>query len=303
MVCVTGVVMAGAAGAVLSTLKLRVAAGPALPAGSVAFTNTVCGPSPKAGVVQLQLPLASATAVQRVIPPSFTVTVALGSAVPVIVGVLSLVLKFSVGVTTTGAAGATVSTVIVLGALAGLVLPAGSVAVAVNVCGPLLKGVVAGQVQLPAPSATAVQTVVAPSFTVTVLPGSAWPLTGGVAVPTVPVGELTLGATGAAVSTVKLRVVGGLVLPAGSVAVTKAVLGPSVRAVVGVQVQVPLSGTVVLHTGTPPTVTVTVLPGSALPLKGGLLLPVCRVSVGVTTVGAAGAVVSIVKFCVAAGLT
>ncbi len=150
------------------------------------MASTVCGPSLKVGVVQLQLPLASAIAVQSVVAPSFTVTVLPASAVPVIVGVLSLVLKVSVGVITTGAAGATVSTVTATGVLAGLVLPAGSVAVGVRVCGPLVKGVLGVQVQLPAPSTTAVQTVVAPSFTVTVLPGSPVPLIGGVVLPTVP---------------------------------------------------------------------------------------------------------------------
>jgi hypothetical protein len=307
LVCVTGVVMAGAAGAVLSTSKLRVAAGPVLPLGSVAVANTVCGPSLK-GALGVQLhwpavgPLASAVAVQSVTPPSFTVTVLPASAVPVMVGVLSLVLKFSVGVMMTGAAGATVSTVTGAGALAGLVLPAGSVWVAVSVCRPLVSGVVGVQVQLPAPSTTAVQTVVGPSFTVTVAPGSPCPLIAGVAVPTVPVGEVMLGATGAVVSTVKLRAAGGLVLPAGSVAVTNAVLGPSLKGVVGVQVQLPLPSAVAVQTGVPPTVTVMALLGSAVPLKVGVLSLVCRLSVGVTTVGAVGAVVSIVKLRVAGGL-
>ena len=302
LVWVTGVVIVGPAGAALSTLKLRVAAGPVLPAGSVAVASTVCRPSAKVGVVQDQLPLALVTAVQSVTPPSFTVTVLPGSAVPVMVGVLSLVLKVSVGVTTTGAAGATVSTVNTRGVPAGLVLPAGSVWVGVSVCGPFVNGVVGVQVQWPTPSTTAVQTVVAPSFTVTVAPGSPEPLRAGVLLPTVPVGEVMLGARGAVVSTVKLRVAAGLVFPDGSVAVTKAVLGPSLKGVTGVQVQLPLASVKPLQMGTPPTVTVTVLPGSAWPLNVGVLSLVCKVSVGVTTVGAAGADVSILKKRVAAGL-
>ena len=304
LVCVTGCVTDGATGAVLSTLKLRVAAGPVLPAGSVAVTSTVCGPSPNAGVVQLKLPLASATAVQSVTPPSVTFTVLPGSAVPVMIGVLSLVLNVSVGVTTTGAAGATVSTVTASGVLTGPVLPAGSVAVAVRLCGPLVSGVVGVQLQLPAPSATAVHTVVplGLSLTVTVLPGSAVPLRVGVVLPTVPVGELIDGLSGAVVSTVKFTGVAGLVLPAGSVAVTRAVFGPSVKAVVGVHVQAPLALATAVHTGTPPTVAVMVLPGSAVPLKGGLLLLVAALAVGEMTVGAIGAAVSTVNVSVAAGL-
>ena len=75
-------------------------------------------------------------------PSTRTPTVAPASAVPLIVGVVSLVTLPSAGTRMTGAAGAVASTVKVTGALAGDGLPAASVATAVAVCEPSVRGVV-----------------------------------------------------------------------------------------------------------------------------------------------------------------
>lgn len=70
-----------------------------------------------------------------------TVTVLLVSAVPEMVGVLSLVVLPLAGTVTTGAGGGVVSTVKVLVFEVGLVFPALSVAVALTVCYPSASGV------------------------------------------------------------------------------------------------------------------------------------------------------------------
>ena len=132
--------------------------------------------------------------------PSVRVTVAPGSAVPLISAPL-------LGLTT-GAAGATESTVVLAGAL---VLPVGSLAVALTTV-PLASGVPGVKLQLPLPSAvTCPIGLPLPSVRVTVAPGSAVPLS------VVPLLGLTTGVAGATASTVTLA--GELALPDGSVAV------------------------------------------------------------------------------------
>ena len=272
-----------------------------LPAGSVAVAFNVCGPSLSAkGGVQVQLPDASTTAVQTTGPvgPSVTFTVLPGSPVPLRVGVLSLVVLPAAGEMIAGETGAVLS--IVTGVLAaGLVWPVGSVAVVLSVCGPLLSGVVGVQLQLPLALATAVQTVAppGPSLTVMVLPGSALPLMVGVVllIGLPDAGDETTGATGATVSTLNGCVVGVLVLPAGSVAVTASACGPLLSGVVGVQLQLPLLSATAVQTGAPPSVTFTVLPGSAVPLMTGVVLAVVLPLAGPDTTGAVGAVVSTVN--------
>ncbi len=92
--------------------------------------------------MKLQLPLPSAVTCPIGLPlPSVRVTVAPGSAVPLISAPL-------LGLTT-GAAGATESTVVLAGAL---VLPVGSLAVALTTV-PLASGVPGVKLQLPLPSA------------------------------------------------------------------------------------------------------------------------------------------------------
>src|SRR5690606_12000244 len=84
----------GAAGAVTSIVITNAAdAGPTLPAASLAFAVKVWVPAPSVPLVMLQLPPV-ATAVPRTVVPSvsYKVTVLPASAVPVTVGVVSLVI-------------------------------------------------------------------------------------------------------------------------------------------------------------------------------------------------------------------
>ncbi len=113
-----------------------------LPAGSVAVALTTVPSASGVDGVKLQLPLPSAVTCPIGLPlPSVRVTVAPGSAVPLISAPL-------LGLTT-GAAGATESTVVLAGAL---VLPVGSLAVALTTV-PLASGVPGVKLQLPLPSA------------------------------------------------------------------------------------------------------------------------------------------------------
>ena len=191
--------------------------------------------------------------------PSVRVMVLPGSAVPLI----SLPLLGS----TTGAAGATESTVV---EACGPVLPVGSVAVAM-ITVPLASGEPGVKLQLPLPSAVTWPIgLPLPLVSVTVAPASAVPL---MVVPLL--GSIT-GAAGALESTV--TVAAGLVLPAGSLAVALTTV-PLGSGVAGVNVQLPLPSAVASPIGLPlPSVRVTVLFGSAVPLR---LLPLLRLMVGV----------------------
>ncbi len=101
-------------------------------------------PSPSGAVgVKLKLPLASATTVPSTVPPLLIVTVEPTSAVPVRVGVVSLV--GPPGPVRTGALGAPLSIVRVMPAATGLTLPATSVAVAVMRFAPFPRSVVGGE--------------------------------------------------------------------------------------------------------------------------------------------------------------
>jgi len=118
-------------------LNVRVVGGLVLPAGSVAVVASVCAPLGRAGLTaQLHAPLLLAVAMQSGTPFSLTLTVLLGSAVPLTVGLLLLIVLPAAGVVRVGAAGATVSMVKGRGVLAEPVLPAGSVCVAVRPCVP-----------------------------------------------------------------------------------------------------------------------------------------------------------------------
>lgn len=152
------------------------------------------------------------------------------------------------------------------------------------------------QLKLPWLSATAVHSGTPFSPTVTVTPGSAVPMTGGLLLPVKApgAGAVTTGAAGGTVSTVNGRGVAGLVLPAASVAVALAVCGPSTSGSAGVQFQLPLESVKAVHSVALPSLTVTVDAGSAVPLKGGLLLLVLAKFAGVTITGAAGGTVSTV---------
>jgi hypothetical protein len=295
-----GPVITGAVGAVVSTVNVTGAeAGLGLPAGSVCVAVTVCDPSAN-GVLGVQdhEPSACTVAVQSGVPPSVTVTVAPGSPVPVTVGVLSLVLEPFTGAVITGAAGAVVSTVNVTGAEAGLGLPAGSVCVAVIVCEPSANGAVGVQVHEPSACTVAVQTLVPPSVTVTVLPGSPVPVTGGVGLLMVDpsAGPVITGAVGAVVSTVNLSgAEAGLTLPAASVWVAVTVCEPSLNGVAGRHDHEPSAATVAVHTVVPPSTTVTVWPGIPVPAIVGVLSLVLDPLVGAVITGAPGTAVMIVK--------
>src|SRR4051812_40972647 len=81
-------------------------------AASVVVALTLCAPCPSGTpCTQLKLPAAVATAVQATTPSTRTVTVLPASAVPVYVGVVVLGRLPFAGATTTGAAGAMLSTV------------------------------------------------------------------------------------------------------------------------------------------------------------------------------------------------
>ncbi len=219
--------------------------------------------------------------------PSVRITLLPGSAVPVTALPL---LRFS-----TGAAGGTASTVV---PPCPPVLPAASVAVAL-ITVPSGSGVAGVKLQLPLPSVVVWPIAVPlPSVSVTVLPGSAVPLM------LVPLLGRTTGAAGATASTMMLAP--GPVLPVASVALALTTV-PFGSGVAGVKLQSPLPSAVTCPIGLPlPSVKVTVLPGSAVPLSvvpllassmgaaggcestvtvaGGLLLPEASWATTVTTV-------------------
>ena len=269
-------VITGVGGAVRSG-AVAVVPGPVLPLLSVALASTV-SPSVNAGVnATVKLPLISAIASPRSLPSlSLIWTVLPGSAVPLTEVPSTATSTFS------GAAGAVVSTIV--GAVAdepGLLLPAGSVATAVSVSPVVWLGN-SGTVKLPSPSACASPSLLPLlSVMVTVLPGSAVPLT------EVPFSATKTfsGAAGAVVSGA-MTLLPALVLPALSVAVAVSV-SPFVCAGVMVMVKLPLPFAIASPSVLPLlSFMVTMLPASAFPLT--------EVPFPDTTTfsGAAGAVVS-----------
>ncbi len=248
----------GAGGAMASTVTL---AGPlVLPAGSWA-TALITVPL-ASGVlgVNVQLPLPSAVAWPIGLPPpSVRITVAPASAVPLI----SVPLLGSI----TGAAGATPSTVITAGALSTLLGLRATTLTTV----PSGSGMPGVKDQLPLPSAVTWPIgLPLPSVMMMVLPASAVPLI------TEPLLGSTCGIDGSEESTVV--VAGRLVLPAASLAVTLTTV-PLGSCEPGVKLQLPLPSAVVWPIGLPlPSVKVTVLPGSAVPLSR---LPLLGLTTGV----------------------
>ena len=144
-------------------------AGETLPAASLAVTASTVPLAGTVAGVQVQVPLAATVAVQTGVPTAVFTTMVDPTSPPVPVMVEPLV------VATTGAAGATVSTVTVAGIDA---LPAPTLAVADSTA-PLTGAGAAVQLHVPLAAATAVHSVrLAASFTVTVEPGVAVPETG-----------------------------------------------------------------------------------------------------------------------------
>ena len=310
----------GATGAELSIVsEVAVEATPTLPAASVAFAVMLCVPLPSAELVMLQLPPV-ATALPINVVPSNSVTVLPASAVPVKVGVVTLVMpsmlddpvsEAALRAGVDGATGAEVSIVTDVTAEATPTLPAASVAFAVMLCAPLPSAELV-MLQLP-PVATALPICVVPSNKVTVLPASAVPVKVGVVtlvMPSVldePVSEATIrfgvdGATGAPVSIVT------------GVAAEAAPTLPAVSVAFAVMLCVPLPSVELVMLQLPPVATAlpicvvpsnkaTVLPASAVPVKVGVVTlvipsvldePVSEAALRVGVDGATGAPVSIV---------
>jgi hypothetical protein len=156
-------------------------------------------------------------------------TVLFGAAVPLNVGVASLVTLFATGAVMIGAAGGcVVPTVNAVALEAGPVLPAASVAVAVAECVPAVSGVDDVQLHVPAAFATAVHVAAVPpsavvlpsSTTVMVAPGSAVPEKIGFAsVVAFAAGVTITGAAGGVVSTVNGTASDGALVPVVVVAV------------------------------------------------------------------------------------
>jgi hypothetical protein len=303
----TGARNVGAPGGVVSTVKLLVAGALTLPAASVAVTDSVYVPSASVETCgQLQAPLPSAVVVQSVLPSSTTVTVEFGSALPATTGALLLMTALSAGVAMSGAEGAPVSTVKVLVLEATLVLPAASVAVAFAVCDPSASVVLGVKLQLPLLLATVVPTTEPSMLTVTVALASAVPVMGTCGSPVTDpfAGVATTGAAGGVVSMVNESLAGWLTLPAASFVVAVTVFGPAGSVVLDVHDQWPVASTATLAQSTvPPFATVSVVPASAVPEKLGAVVLIDEPLTGLAKSGAAGAVVSMVKVSVPAGLT
>ncbi|CRQ47053.1 hypothetical protein PAERUG_P49_London_7_VIM_2_01_13_01135 [Pseudomonas aeruginosa] len=157
---------------------------------------------------------------------------------------------------TVGVAGATASTVTLAG---GLLLPAASLATTLTTV-PSGNGVDGVKDQLPLASAVVWPIgLPLPSVRVTLLPGSAVPLS------SLPLLGSTTGALGATPSTV--MEVAGLLLPAASLATTLTTV-PSGSWLPGVKLQLPLASALVWPIGLPlPSVITMVTPASAVPLR------------------------------------
>ncbi|MNY09758.1 hypothetical protein D3C86_1426940 [compost metagenome] len=137
-----------------------------LPAGSTTSVLSECAPSPSGVVgVMLQLPSGSATAVPIFVSPSYRLTVAPGSALPLNSGLLSSVVSPLVRVpclapTSSRASwpvarlGGVVSITKFQTPVASLVWPTGLVAVATMLCMPPASGVSGVKLHLPEASAT-----------------------------------------------------------------------------------------------------------------------------------------------------
>src|SRR4051812_12620662 len=249
--------MLAAAGAVVSTVTVKVEdALPLLPAGSTALAVRLCAPAVSV-FASSQAPAPSAVTVPIVLAPSFTVTVALASLLPLIVSTVLLVMPSLADLPLSGVmplievTGATVSTVIVM-LPAAPELPAMSVAVAVRLWAPLPKTL--ANVQAPAPLAVTVPSVLLPSLTVIAAFASALPDRVSVpllVMPSLP--ELPLsgvmpaitGAAGAVVSTVTAKAADALpLLPATSVAVAVRLCAPAASVLASVQAPAPSAVTV-----------------------------------------------------------
>ena len=197
---------------------------PRLPAASAAVPVRTLFPSASGVVgVKLKRPSVPASAVPSTVPLSAMVTVAPASAVPVMVGVVSVV---GARASNTGAPGAVRSITRGVAAEAGEALPAASTATAVRLAVP--SGRAAGvRLKLPSVPATVEPIWVVPFETMTVAPGSAVPVITGVVSLVGATKAVMLGAFGATLSMVRATAAEGAeTLPARSCAVTVMLLVP-----------------------------------------------------------------------------
>src|ERR1700677_4700318 len=107
-------------------------------------------------------------------------------------------------------------------------------------------------------------------------------------------GPVTMESVGATVSVTKVEVVVGPVSPEESVATTEMVWEPSPRSPEGTgQLQAPEGEALTVQSWTPPLVTVTVLPGGAVPVMVGVLVARSWPEVGEVTTGAVPSTVNV----------
>ena len=289
------VAIIGAAGASVSTVRSKLAAGLTLPAVSVAVTVRVCAPFASGAVgVKLQVPLLPAWTVPISVPLSRMRTVLFASAVPLSAGRASSVRCplvngpvmlpiSSITALITGVAGALVSTVSVNGVERALVLPTPSVALTRRLCEPATSAVSGVKVQLPVSPTCALPIAVPLSKIVTVEPISPMPesvgrvslvlcplaicpVTGAVS----SVTSVIAGICGITVSTTRLKAADGwLMLPSPSVAVTVNTCPPVLSAASGVKLQTPLASAVTEPISVSPSKMRTVELASAVPFSVG----------------------------------
>ena len=258
-------VKAGADGATVSMVRvIAVEAAEALPAASQAVAVITAAPSARAwSGVKENWPFWSAVAVPRTLPLLLSVTVEPGSAVPVMVGVLSPIEPETV--LRRGTAGGIVSMVPVTAGEAAETLPAVSRAVAVIEIAPFASGVPGVNAKVPSPFATVLPISTPLTEIRTTDPGSDEPVMVGV-VSLVGRSRSTDGTSGGVRSTSSSTTFDGReTLPATSRAVAWRESVPSTSGLSGVTTKLPLaSASAVPMTMVPAAaVTVTVEPASA----------------------------------------
>lgn len=268
-----------------------------LPAASVAEAVTWCGPL--INVVPTthdHSPEEVAVTKHTTTPSTRTVTVLFASAVPLNDGEGEVVAP-TVGATTTGTFGATVSMVNPTPLEVGLV-PFALLAEAVISCAPSPIAVAAVQAHCPCAFTTAVHTTMPSTLTDTVLAGAPRPEKVGVLSLVVEPFEgcVTTGVLGPAFeATVKFASADSPdTLPARSVEVALATCAPVLNAEAATQLYVPCAVATAVHATMPSTLTDTVLPASASPENVGVE-SVVAFAAGTTMVGAFGAWVSMVN--------
>ena len=218
--------------------------------------------------VKLNTPFVSARAAPSTMPLSEMVTVEPTSAVPVMVGVASLVRPGAV--VRVGASGAMLSMVRATATEAGDTLPTRSCAVAVRTLLPAVSGMVGVKLKPPFMPATAVPITIPLSKMVKVAPASAVPVMVGVVSFVGPANAVMLGARGPTVSTSTVTGAAGEGRPPKLVAVTSSALVPSASGTVRVTLKRPPVSAVPEPTVLPFLVIVIRSPARAVPVMMGV---------------------------------